>query len=286
MSVVAGSHSKGRLREAALCGMLALTGCARLFGAHPDTPAAPVPAASPKGDEEREPIELMPPAIATDDDYVVRIVAGQVTCSGTLIDDDQVLTAHHCLTRRGPHGESLQEDVSAATVHVELGGDDLPWGEVAVRALVTPSCGYVSGDGDLAVLVLERHLVGIPTKPIRLDEPPGPAEVVEPIGFGRCALSSGGIHRRVRAGGPIESLAEGRFLLKASICPGDSGGPVLSSRTGEVLGVVSASVMDGDETTRDRSEFVRVDHWRPLFANAKLVSKGMHNAELPPVDCR
>src|SRR4029077_6029478 len=130
-------------------------------------------------------------------------------------DDDQVLTAHHCLARRGAHGEPLSEDVAAASVHVELGGDDLPWGEVAVRAVVTPSCGYVSGDGDLAVLVLERHLVGIPTKPIRLDEPPAAAEVVEPIGFGRCALSSGGIHRRVRAGGPIESLAEGRFLLKA-----------------------------------------------------------------------
>ncbi|HEY4159794.1 MAG TPA: S1 family peptidase [Polyangiaceae bacterium] len=266
--------------------MLALSGCARLFGFRSEPAQAPVPAASPKGDEEREPIELMPPAIATDDDYVVRIVAGEVTCSGTLIDDDQVLTAHHCVARRGAHGQSLPENVSPSTIHVELGGDDLPWGEVAVRAVIAPSCGYVSGDGDLAVLVLERHLVGIPTKPIRLDDPPAIGEAVVPIGFGRCALSNGGIHRRLRAGGPIETLADGRFLLKASICPGDSGGPALSSRSGEVLGVVSASVMDGDETTRDRSEFVRVDHFRPLFANAKLVSKGMHAAELPPVDCR
>jgi len=44
--------------------------------------------------------------------------------------------------------------------------------------------------------------------------------------------------------------------------------------------------MDGDERTRDRSEFVRVDHWRGLFANAALVSAGTSPAELPPIECK
>ncbi|HWZ93263.1 MAG TPA: serine protease, partial [Polyangiaceae bacterium] len=67
---------------------------------------------------------------------------------------------------------------------------------------------------------------------------------------------------------------------------GDSGGPAVSSKGGEILGVISASAMDGDELTRDRSEFVRVDRWRGLFANADMVSNGTSPSELPPIDCR
>jgi len=72
----------------------------------------------------------------------------------------------------------------------------------------------------------------------------------------------------------------------AAICPGDSGGPAVSSEGGEILGVISASAMDGDERTRDRSEFVRVDRWRTLFAYAALVSSGTSPTELPPIECK
>jgi len=54
-----------------------------LLGGEP--PAAPqVPAAL---GNQSAPIldEAMPPALAKDDDYVVRIVVGSVTCSGALI---------------------------------------------------------------------------------------------------------------------------------------------------------------------------------------------------------
>ena len=228
----------------------------------------------------------MPPALANDDDYVVRIVVGSVTCSGALIQDDRVLTAHHCVAARDSNGNVLARDVRPEQVRVELGGDYLPWGEVGVRAVLAPTCGYVSGDGDLAVLVLERKLIGIATRSARLEAAPGKRDQIEPIGFGRCALSSDGVHRKHRAGGPIELVAEGRFRLSAAICPGDSGGPAVSRADGAILGVISASAMDGDELTRDRSEFGRVDRWRPLFANAALVSSGTSPAELPPIDCK
>src|SRR5882724_5763980 len=236
-------------------GALTLSGCARLFGA----PAAvPVPAALPN---QSTPIldDALPPALTNDDDYVVRIVVGSVTCSGALFQDDRVLTAHHCVAARASNGSVLMHDVQPEQVRVELGGDYLPWGEVGVRAVLAPSCGYASGDGDLAVLVLERHLVGVATRAVRLESPPGKRDAIEPIGFGRCALSTDGVHRKHRAGGPIELVSEGRFRLSAAICPGDSGGPAVSGESGDILGVISASAMDGDELTRDRSEFVRVD---------------------------
>ena len=230
--------------------------------------------------------DAQPPALTNDDDYVVRIVIGSVTCSGALIQDDRVLTAHHCVAARAPSGTVLSHDVRPEQVRVELGGDYLPWGEVGVRAVLAPSCGYVSGDGDLAVLVLERHLVGVAVRPVRLETPPAKRDAIEPIGFGRCALSADGVHRKHRAGGPIELVAEGRFRLSAAICPGDSGGPAVSGEAGDILGVISASAMDGDELTRDRSEFVRVDRWRPLFAYAALVSGGASPSELPPIECK
>jgi hypothetical protein len=43
--------------------------------------------------------------------------------------------------------------------------------------------------------------------------------------------------------------------------------------------------MDADERTRGRSEFTRLDQWRPVFAAAKLIAEGAEPAEIPPVDC-
>ncbi|MEO7033071.1 MAG: trypsin-like serine protease [Polyangiaceae bacterium] len=264
-------------------GALTLSGCARLFGAQTAAPA--VPAELPN---QSAPIldGAQPPALSNDDDYVVRIVVGSVACSGTLIQDDRVLTAHHCVAARDSNGSVLPREVPPDQIRVELGGDYLPWGEVGVRAVIAPNCGYVSGDGDLAVLVLEHRLVGVATRPVQLEPPPNQHDHVEPIGFGRCALSADGVHRKHRAGGSIELVSAGRFRLSAAICPGDSGGPALSGSSGEILGVISASAMDGDELTRDRSEFVRVDPWRALFANAALVSSGTSPSELPPIECK
>jgi len=244
--------------------------------------AAPEPAAAEASDARTAPPEL-PFALARDDDYVVRVVAGSLTCSGTLIEEDQVLTAHHCVVERNQYGDFLSQNVPASRVSVELGGDDLPWGEVGVKAVVTPPCGHAAGDGDIAILVLERRLIGVATAKPRLDEPPKQGELVDPVGFGRCALSNEAIHRRQRSGGRVDRVMDLRFRLDASICPGDSGGPAVSGANGEVVGIISAAVMDGSEQTRGRAEFTRLDHWRSVFATAKLLSEGASPSEVPPV---
>ena len=243
----------------------------------------PRPASLPESIARIEP-PLAHLLLAQEDDYVVRIVAGEVTCSGTLIAEDRVLTAHHCISTRGADGLVLPRDVEPSTIRVELGGDYLPWGEVGVRALVAPPCGYAAGKGDIAVLVLERRLHGVTTLPPNLDYSPVVGDEVNPIGFGRCALSRDGIKRQQRDGGPVTVVATDRFELTASICPGDSGGPGISE-SGKLVGLVSASAMDGSDRTQEPSEFTRLDRWRSVFGQAKAIAEGVAAAELPPLDC-
>lgn len=226
---------------------------------------------------------LVPPiALAPDprEDAIVRIV-GPVSCSGILVDDDLVLTAHHCVSRRDERGRVLREDLTAKEVGIELGGDDLPWGEVAVRAIVAPACGYASGEGDIAVLVLDRKLAGMPYADVRMHAPPAIGERVSPWGFGRCSLSRDGIRRNERSGRGVSAVTAEQVVADASICPGDSGGPVFGEN-GDVIGVVSASVMDHDPSTAAPSLFTRVDVWTGIFSAARAIGDGSSPSELPP----
>jgi hypothetical protein len=263
----------------------AASGCGSFATLGRTTPPFPVqPAASMPRQAEAD--LLLSPALglASAGDAVVRVVGPQTTCTGTLIADDLVLTAHHCVVERLESGQFTRTLVAATAVQVELGGDYLPWGNVGVRAIFAPPCGEGGGRGDLAVMVLERKLVGVATLPLRDDAPRG-GEVVETIGFGRCALSAEGIRRRQREGGAITAVARSTFEVQASVCPGDSGGPVLDRVTREVVGVVSLSAMDHDEGTRGRSVFARVDGLAKVTAYARLVADGADPSDLPPLAC-
>ncbi len=242
-----------------------------------------VESARPAAEDDAMSRPFLAPLILTEDplqDAIVRVV-GSVSCTGTLISEDLVLTAHHCVVEHNEKGEVVHRDLAPEVVHVELGGDDLPWGDVSVRAIVTPACGYEQGDGDLAILVLDRKLVGMPTFTPRLTQAPEIGEEVSPWGFGRCALSSRAVRRESRLGGKIDRVTSGLFNAEASICPGDSGGPVLS-RSREVVGVISASVMDTDPRTRGRSHFARLDKYQQLFSAAQEIAAGRSASELPP----
>ncbi len=264
--------------SAALAFALGSVGCFQpLQNAGLATPAAQ------QSDNPDRPLELTSPMMAgVNKDAIVRLVAGSVTCSGTLIGDDLVLTAHHCVSERDHNGRALEQDVAPEDVSVELGGSHLPWAEVGVRAIVSPDCGYERGEGDIAILVLSRKLVGVPTMTPRIDTPPPPkGETVYPWGFGRCALTRDAVHLVSRDSKPIDSLYRDEFLGQAAICPGDSGGPALTINN-EVVGIISASVMDHDDKTMGVTHYTRLDVWRRLFGTAREISNGASSSELPP----
>ena len=264
---------------ALLTTLLALVGCG------PPTQRAVIAVPAARHQADGRPMELALPFGASPRDAVVRIV-GDVTCTGTLIADDRVLTAHHCVVARDAQGHALDHNMEPRDIEVELGGETLSWGAVKVKAIVAPDCGYTSGDGDIAILVLTRHLIGMPISAVRIEAAPERKDGLLVFGFGHCALSHDPVHRSPREAGTILSVDTGHFEARAAICPGDSGGPVYSSRE-DLIGVVSASVMAGDTRTLGRSLFTRVDVWPQLFSAAHEISLGASPSELPPYgDCR
>lgn len=279
-------HALSRL-PAILGGLATLATLATGTGCGSGLHATRVPVRPSSQDEYAADERLLaqPFALAVPEDAIVRVVTPSSTCSGTLIEDDLLLTAHHCIVERGAKGEFTKKTLDAAQVRVELGGDYFAWGEVGVRAVVTPPCGEAGGAGDVAVLVLSRKLVGVATMTPRLEAPPRVGEDVAPVGFGRCALSSDGIRRKERTGGVIRALTSETMHLEASVCPGDSGGPVFARGSREIVGVVSQSAMDHDEHTRGASVMARLDAYRPVFAHAKLIADGQSPNELPPLEC-
>jgi hypothetical protein len=271
------------LFSAAMTAAACFAGCAHVPFLQ-SSQALPVRPASMQADDDIELLLAPSLGLASPGDAVVRVVGPHMTCSGTLIAEDLVLTAHHCVVERTAPGEPTAKSVAPSSLQVELGGDYLPWGNVGLSAILAPTCGEAGGRGDLAVLVLERKLVGVATLALR-EEPPRAGERVYTEGFGRCALSPEGIRRRPREGGAIASVSRGAFEVQASVCPGDSGGPVFDPRTHEVVGVVSLSAMDYDEGTRGRSVFTRVDEMPKLVAYARLVADGADPGDLPPLSC-
>jgi Trypsin len=260
------------------------SGCAVSIRAKPDTIR---PAALSEGEARPKPTALRfdpPIAIATDDDAIVRLVTKASTCTGTLIADDLVLTAKHCVVAPISDGTGLMQLVPPGSIQVELGGDYLAWGRVLPKHIVVPPCGEFGGAGDLAILVLERKLVGVPTLQARLAKAPSVGESLDPIGFGRCATSNG-VHRVRREGGMVQAITGETIHMLASVCPGDSGGPVISRDSGEVIGVVSMSAMDSDASTRSASVMARLDAYRDVFAAARAIADGAEPNELPPISC-
>jgi hypothetical protein len=223
--------------------------------------------------------------LSSDEDFVVRVVAPSTSCSGTLISEQVVLTAHHCVALRNGAGKILPADLDPERLSVEVGSGHFPWAEVPVKAIVAPTCGFAAGQGDIALLILERPLRGARTLEPALDtEPVRDAEIAH-LGFGRCALSEDGIYLKRRPLSRIDLVGKTYFRATAPLCPGDSGGPVLARATGALIGVVSAGAMDGDEGTPDRIEFARLDPFRSLFSNVERALLGVPMSELPPVDC-
>jgi hypothetical protein len=207
-------------------------------------------------------------------------------CSGALVAPNLVLTARHCVSRsitstpscdargRSHNGAHLADDADPALVSVFVGqrvhvDRDTPRAH-GIRTL--HPTGQVLCDADVAFLVLDRPLVGVAILPLRLHAPVLTGDTVLPVGFGGgVAMTIGDRVPRqpstVLAIGPTANSDTGavlgprEFEVDHATCRGDSGGPAIDARTGEVVGVVSRG---GSCSADGNHVYTRVDAYAGL----------------------
>lgn len=213
-------------------------------------------------------------------------------CSGALVAPNLVLTARHCISRaitatpacdtRGEshNGDHIGFDEDPAQIAVYT-GNHVDVSLDSPRAYATKTIHprrHILCDSDLAFVVLDRALDGVQTLAMRLDAPVEEGEFIVPVGFGGGFVGDIGTRvprdaTEVLSVGPGHNSSTGavlgprEFEVDEATCRGDSGGPALDARSGEIVGVVSrgrSCFADGNHV------YTRIDAYASLAHDALL----------------
>jgi hypothetical protein len=110
-------------------------------------------------------------------------------CTGALVAPNVVLTARHCVSKiasstvvcdingKSANGDHVTGDVDAASIQIFTGSDpELARSPAAHGKTIVHGGGKVLCDADIALVVLDAKLDGVPVMPVRIGQPIHPGE--------------------------------------------------------------------------------------------------------------
>lgn len=232
---------------------------------------------------------------------------GETLCSASLVAPNLIITARHCVSYYtdgifscSVQGELTDSVGNAGELGLHLPAEDLEvYGGKKPRKLLARGQRVLSTlspsicNNDLAFVVLDQD-VDLPGVPLRLDRPAQRNEMVTLVGYGvddqqqsldvqsavrrqKTALSLSGVGPDSIADGVKDVPPRTLILRGISGCVGDSGGPLLATPSGALLGVYS---LQRAETCTDPNVLHQLVHVEPFH---DLIDEAFATAGAKPI---
>jgi hypothetical protein len=220
--------------------------------------------------------------------------ASSLSCTGTLVAPNLVVTALHCVTTASLGKFTCKADGSMSATSVQDGtlgplvppanvkvyrGSPVDYSAPAALGAHLFGTGSTQGcQGDLALVQLDRDL-DAPVSPIRIDKMAAWKENVNVVGYGETDTANGAGLRLVRAVSvidvgpssttePTRTASPRTFVVGEGPCKGDSGGPAFDAETGALLGVFSLNTADDCTLVGIRNVYTSLSPFSKIITDA------------------